>query len=255
MGADLIRDIARKRKVSLFLDLTPKSMCDEPDSDSSLQAMENLDSDDDEPRRKRKRATMLHEEQYVGTARFGTRSKGMHMDAIPVDSVDALLPTSTVLPHARMRRCRFADRLGLYLTDGEMRLSGAYPRPDDGVVVLHRRVKIDTPAGRVVIRADSDFRGHARYSFVELRAQGRSWYGQVIALMTFKFNGALTAVALVNYLDLFGDFNAICPNKEGYRWYSQFPDCLEVDNIIRSVCMLPAPDLVNRDPVFVLMNH
>lgn len=249
VAADLVRDIVRKRKIALVLDLKPKSMNKEPDSDSSS----GEEAGDEPP--PRKRALRLQDETLVGATRLGTRSKALRVDAVRVWNVGALLPTIQELPQSRMKSFHFADRLGVYLTDGQVRPEGEYPTVDDDLVVVHRRAKIDTPTGRQVIRADPSFRGKARYSFVQIRGTDDHWYGQVIALLTFKFRGVLTAVALVNYLTQDWSFQAHCPNKEGFRWHSGYPDCIEVANIIRPVCMVHAAYSGRAVPTFALMQH
>lgn len=197
-------------------------------------------------------------ERDFGTGYLGTQQR-MPLDRLTVDAVNERLPTRDMLPNSRMMASTlFADRLGVFLTDGDVRPSGTYPTPDNNQVTIHYRATIHARDGapESVIRAAPSWHGKPAYSFVEIRGAGGSWYAQVILLFAFKVGDVPHAAALVNYLEEVPALRSTCPNKTCFRWYSRYPDCVDLREIARCVVIAHIAWLTPRDgPRFVLLDY
>lgn len=286
VGADLARDIERKRKIHLLLGLTAKDVVEDaaPISAAATAAAAaapaDSDAEDDEergglaegwrdgtvdavPKRdpKRRKLSKLSKErasqQDFDDVFLGTLKKTANIGQTAVLDVDDLLPTRADLPNSRMGHFAFADRLGCFMT-GEERLAGTYPLPRDGEVVVFEQARVQTATARSMIRAARNFRGQPRYDFVEVRGENDvPWYGQVVMFFSYRQDEEYLGVALINYLTRVASIQRQCPSKVGFEWTSRYPDCVDVRNIIRPVVMLRVPWLKGRhgEPQFVLIDH
>ena len=247
MAADLARDITRKGKLYIALGLSPNSL---PDAQETRHVVAPVT---EEPAGKRRyvEATPWWQE---GEVRFGTAQHGRAPQRTTLRDVDAAVPTQEELPQTALGTFRFADRLGVYLTHGEVRLVGTYPGPDDGTVRLHDRVELLFNGSNTIIRADADYHGRPTYSFVEVRGgDGSLWYGQVLLLCTFEYKGTPQRVALVNYLDDDAPMNDLLPCKKSFHWFSPFPDCVDLSHVLRPVRMLHVPHASRKEAKFVMV--
>ena len=293
VGADLARDIERKRKIHLLLGLTAKDLVEDATPISAAAAAattaaaaaaaaaaavvdSDADSGDDHeglaegwregpveapPNRGTKRRKLSKErasQQDFDDVFLGTLKKTANIGPTAVPDVDDLLPTRAELPNSRMGHFAFADRLGCFIT-GEERLAGTYPLPPDGEVVVFEQARLRTATARSMIRATRNFRGQPRYDFVEVRGENNvSWYGQVVMFFSYREDEEYLGVALINYLTRVPSIQRQCPSKVGFEWTSAYPDCVDVRNIIRPVVMLRVPWLRGRvkgAPQFVLIDH
>ena len=252
MAADLARDVIRKGKVYIALGLLPRSLADargvRPVGPEGV-------GPEGGPAGKRQR---LQQSQWwqEGPVRFGTAQHGQDPMRTLLRDVDAAVPTLDELPQSALGTFRFADRLGVYLTHGEVRLIGSYPGPDGNIVLLHNRAEISTPQGRAIIRADTSFHGRQTYSFVEVRGgDGTLWYGQVLLLCSFQYEENPQHIALVSYLDEDESMNALLPCKKSFHWFSQFPDCVDLSHVVRPVRMLHVPHASRGEVKFVMVHE
>ena len=158
MGSDLARDIVRKAKVAVALGVLPRP----------LQAEASSSSSEEPSRPTRKRKLPWWQE---GRMRFGTLGNTAQPVPTLLRDVDAMLPQLEDLPHARLGSFRFADRLGTFLTNGEIRLVGTYPPPDGSVVTIHFRAELETPNGRVLCPMRPNKAGN--HIFVRRNPRGR----------------------------------------------------------------------------------
>ena len=250
---DVARDIVRKRKIQLALGLSPLEK-------KPTAAARGEDGGDEGDKKKAKRRAMRRRcwmQQHNPTAdgvTLGSRAHADPVEIVRVDDVDGFIPNRAQLPLLRLSAFRFADRLGWFLTDGQARRSGTYPRPDGDIVNIFRRTRVSSGhAWPGIVRASAKFHGRPVYSFVEIDvgAGVQPWYAQVLLLFTCSHHGQEWALALVAYLDA-------VPNSHGraFRWFGKFPDCVQLRRIRRSVLMVVAPGcdgvhwfhLIDHDP-------
>lgn len=225
--------------------------------ESALVSGHSATEDLEAPQAKRRKKKDRREELSFGSVRMGTlQNAACHATA--VSDMDALLPTTGdggTLPHCRLGRYSFAVRLGVYLADNALLPMGMHPEADNDEVVIHTCANITSPSGKHVIRADPSFRGKPAYSFVEIQADDDHWYAQLLLLFVYRCDEDAGPGALVAYLKKAPELERVCPNKSAFRWYSRFPYCVDVRQIVRPVWMVHVNWLSRRDdPVFVLVD-
>ncbi len=270
VGSDLACSIIRKRKVQLSLSIPPTFLeqeetevaAEEAGQSDATQAAVGHATAGPPAGKRRKSEERINPE--IDGVRLGSRSHST--DAAPVDvavdGVDALLPTRLALPELRLGRFAFADRLGLFLAHFEEGAAGSFPRPEQDYVRVFQRMRVaEEHNTSAVVRASPSFHGRASYSFVEIdsgHADNTMWFGQVLLLFSCTHNDEELSLALISYLYEL-PAGAVLPCKRVFRWHSEFPDCVELRRIRRSVLMLPLPgvrdDNPHAPPRFALIDH
>ena len=215
--ADLLRDISRREKIRrhLQLDVHPTLTAPAPPLLDDAAADEDLTA-----------ATLSNP--------FSASRGGI---ACAPDEIVGQLPATFPMPFPR-HRVRFADRLGVFLTDGERRVSGDYPPPDDGVVTLFSVATLIGSNGKPFrLRVKHIHYGKPRFPFVEIATPGTPWYGRVWLMFSCKYHGVTYNLALISYLTLAGTRRGNT-TKQGYVWSSPHPECVELNLVRREITMV-----------------
>lgn len=225
--ADLIRDVTRRLKIELALEAAERRSVELPDLEAGAG-----DADD---------TVAPMADDGVASDVLGPFPIAAGVVTLVAEVSDQLLLTKSSVPFTKP--VPFADRLGLFLTDGEAMPPGTYPGPDDGVVVVYPSCKLTPESGPTVrVHARPDFYGKPAYSFVELIGPDATpWFAQVWLLFSCLGEGEPYDLALVSYL------RSISPapyhtRKATVTWHSRHVDCVEVANIrrvvqlVRTVC-------------------
>lgn len=134
----------------------------------------------------------------------------------------------------------FADRLGLFLADGAVMPTGAYPLPDDGNVSIYPYTSLVGAGGlSFSIHARDNHYGRARYSFVEMQAGTELWYARVWMLFSCIFRGVWYKLALGTMMKAISRerYNT---SRKTFTWNSSHLDCFEVGHVRRTVIMVPS---------------
>ena len=244
MYADLIRDITRREKIRLALavDLVAGDAEEQRDDDDDA-AQEHATNDDDE-------------EDSGADAAAAEASGTLERDPMPTTfrprlgttvalrEVARLLPANPDNPFTHP--VHFADRLGVFLSDGEPFPPGQFPQPDGGVISVFPFADLQSPEPLVTrfrVHARAQFHGQSKYSFVEATSGPDLWYGRVWLLFQCRFRGESYNLALVSWLQS----RAGAPfgtRKPTFSWASRFLDCIEVEHLRRVVIVVPS--LVSR---------
>ena len=155
------------------------------------------------------------------------------------------------------QRKDFADRLGVFLSDGAEMRSGEYPSTDDNsVTIFPVAFLVDDNGNSFRVHARPTFHGKPKYSFVEARIkEGELWYGKVVLLFECLFQGKLYQLALVSWLTVCSGrkYNT---DKKSFTWSSRHMDCVEVAHFVRVVTIVPTflPRAAGEKQVLHLLN-
>lgn len=256
--ADLIRDITRREKirVALAVDLVagdaevqPEDAADDDDQPDSAQQTsavqeENTNDDDDDEEGSGDDAAAAEASGTLERDPMPTTFRPRLGTTVALREVARLLPANPDNPFTHP--VHFADRLGVFLSDGEPFPPGQFPQPDGGVISVFPFADLQSPEPLVTrfrVHARAQFHGQSKYSFVEATSGPDLWYGRVWLLFQCRFRGESYNLALVSWLQS----RAGAPfgtRKPTFSWASRFLDCIEVEHLRRVVIVVPS--LVSR---------
>ena len=250
--SDLLRDVVRREKVQTLLASREASIVTQK-KPGYFGDMNEYDSDTDEDFQPPVDPVAAVDEaatMFRGTAGTRIAVVDVHL-RLPTEPPEPLrsLPFASPVP--------FADRLGVFLADGAELSSGAYPQPDDGTVTVFPVAHIEaTPTSMPFrVHARQLFRGKAKYSFMELQAEGGElWYCCVWLLFTCIYNRRSFRVALVSWLSQRSGL-PYGTTKPTFSWTSRHLDCVEIGHFTRPVVMVSSgcKRNIKGDQVFHLL--
>ena len=253
--ADLIRDITRREKIrkALAVNATAADTLrfaartdgtleeeEEEDDAQSTQDDEGDDGNDD---------AIAEGTTTTTTTATATTTKRAQMPrtfrpalgvTVALAEVQRLLPNTPDIPFTIP--VRFADRLGVFLSDGVPFPTGQFPQPEGGLITVFPFADME-PEDPLLLRfrvhARALFHGVPKYSFVEATAGEELWYGRVWLLFQCRFRDKVYNLALVSWLQL----RAGAPfgtQKPTFSWSSPFLDCIEVEHLRRTLIVVPS---------------
>ena len=243
MNRDLLVDLARRRKIELFLHPVAEQL-----ERGSSKAGEGLADEPEEYS-----AVGRHRAQRIVTFAKARAS-------IPTRDQLPLLPFTTP-PH-------LDERLRVYFADfpaARVPASGSRARPTpetEDTITVHEWATIRGAHGEFSVRASESFHGRPVYSWVEIEngsSPEASWYAQVLLVLEVAHGDQPQRLALVNYLTRLPRAEAAlhAATDQVFAWYSCHPDIISLDNVLRVVSFVPSfcAARSRHGPVFVLVDR